>query len=110
MTASYLKSLSAPERAAPGKGAAIGAAVGGLVGNFVSLGVPEDLARHYGALVEQGRFLVLVRAEQDQPEGQARAVLDAAGAVETASYPYQARTEHFPGHIPTEDELPDPDV
>lgn len=100
--------LAAGWLAAAFGGAALGAAAGGLIGNFTSLGVPEDIARHYDELVRSGRYLVLVRAGEGGPEGQARAVLDAAGAIETASYPYQARTEEFPGHVQTGEELSEP--
>ena len=62
-------------------GAATGAAAGGLVGALANLGVGTEHAQAYSDRVEAGDVLVSVHAEED-----ARAILEEAGATETAIY------------------------
>lgn len=60
-------------------GAAVGAAAGGVMGGLIGAGVPEVEAREYEREFNEGRALVLVRA--DQRAGEARDILRRAGGV-----------------------------
>ena len=44
-------------------GAAIGAAAGSLLGALISIGLPEEEARHYQKELEAGRIVVTVKAQ-----------------------------------------------
>lgn len=47
-------------------GSAIGAAAGSLGGALVGLGIPEDEAKVYSDLVDQGYYLVIVEGQDDE--------------------------------------------
>ncbi|MNH74829.1 Stress response protein YsnF [compost metagenome] len=47
-------------------GAAVGAGAGGLVGGLVGLGIPEEEAKEYDTMVNDGRILVMVDAHPTQ--------------------------------------------
>ncbi|USB33735.1 YsnF/AvaK domain-containing protein [Paenibacillus sp. YPG26] len=47
-------------------GAAVGAGAGGLVGGLVGLGIPEEEAKEYDTMVNDGRILVIVDADSAQ--------------------------------------------
>ncbi|HKG21678.1 MAG TPA: hypothetical protein VKC34_07245 [Blastocatellia bacterium] len=61
-------------------GLGAGAAAGGLTGALIGLGVPEHEAKFYNEEIERGGILVGVYAHDDRT-GQARKILDAAGAI-----------------------------
>jgi uncharacterized membrane protein len=44
-------------------GAAIGAAAGGILGALISIGIPEEEARHYKKELEAGRTVITVKAQ-----------------------------------------------
>jgi hypothetical protein len=44
-------------------GAAIGAAAGGLLGALISIGIPEEEARHYQKELEAGRTVITVKTQ-----------------------------------------------
>ncbi len=48
--------------------AALGAVTGGMLGALVTLGVPEELARHYEEEFKAGRTIVTVKTEDQQQE------------------------------------------
>lgn len=85
-------------------GAAVGAASGGLIGAMAEMGVPEDVARRYGEQVSEGRFLVMVVAEEGTREQDARRILTGAGSKDVERYPYQVHTKKFPGDMTYETE------
>ncbi|MDO3410449.1 YsnF/AvaK domain-containing protein [Saccharibacillus sp. CPCC 101409] len=45
-------------------GVAVGAAGGGLVGGLIGLGIPEEEANEYNAMVDEGHILVIVDTEE----------------------------------------------
>ena len=62
-------------------GAGLGAAAGGLIGALTEMGVPEDEARHYEGQVREGKFLVTVRADDDDEADRAEDIMRSQGAV-----------------------------
>ena len=48
--------------------AALGAVTGGMLGALVTLGVPEEQARHYEEEFKAGRTIVTVKTEDQQQE------------------------------------------
>jgi len=60
-------------------GLGAGAAAGGVTGALIGLGVPEHEARFYNEQIEHGGILVGVYTHDDRA-GQARKILEAAGA------------------------------
>lgn len=77
-----------------------GAFLGGIVGALVKHGVPEDVARRYEKQMTEGNQLVMVLAKKGSREETACRLLQEAGSDDVESYPYQARTEQFPGSEP----------
>lgn len=55
-------------------GSGIGAAGGGLVGALIGWGVPEERAKYYNELLEQGRYVILVEGTEAEISG-AEAIL-----------------------------------
>ena len=45
-------------------GAALGAAAGGLLGTLISIGIPEEEARHYQKELEAGHTVITVKAQR----------------------------------------------
>jgi hypothetical protein len=78
-------------------GAATGAALGGWIGSMAELNVPEDVAHRYAQQVSHGNYLVMVLAEQGERQETAERILSETGSTDVANYPYQPRTEQFPG-------------
>jgi len=66
-------------------GAAIGTVAGGLIAAFISMGVPEEEARHYQEAMSRGKTLVVVKAGSRQEV--ARQILAQAGAEEEQTPP-----------------------
>jgi hypothetical protein len=60
-------------------GLGAGAAAGGLTGALIGLGLPEHEAKFYNEAIERGGILVGVYTHDDRA-GQAKKILDAAGA------------------------------
>jgi hypothetical protein len=75
----------------------VGAAAGGWLGAITRIGVPEDVGKRYERQMSEGGWLVMVLAEEGGREQKAMEVLDDTGARAVDSYPYQVRTDHFPG-------------
>ncbi len=78
-------------------GAGVGAAAGGWLGAITQIGVPEDVGERYEQQMAQGGWLVMVLADKGGREQKAMEVLDETGARAVDSYPYQVRTDQFPG-------------
>jgi hypothetical protein len=60
-------------------GLGAGAAAGGVTGALIGLGIPEHEARFFNEQIEHGGILIGVYTHDDRA-GQARRVLEAAGA------------------------------
>lgn len=61
--------------------AGIGALAGSIIGTFVSIGVPEEEARHYQRELENGRTIVTVKATSGYDD--AIAIMRRTGATDT---------------------------
>jgi hypothetical protein len=87
-------------------GAGVGAAAGGWVGAMTRIGVPEDVGQRYERQMSEGGWLVMVLTEKGGREQKAMEILDETGARAVDSYPYQVRTDQFPGDETPFDETP----
>ena len=66
-------------------GLTVGGALGGLVGALVDLGIPEYEARLYDERLKAGAVLLSIHCERLEQFGNAREVLQTAGAEEIAT-------------------------
>ncbi|MEI8234200.1 MAG: hypothetical protein WCH57_05890 [Verrucomicrobiota bacterium] len=66
-------------------GAAVGAAIGGVSGALIGMGIPEYEARRYEARLREGKLLLSVHTEGDEPVERVLQILRTAKAEEIAT-------------------------
>jgi len=66
-------------------GAAAGATVGGIAGALIGMGIPELEAKRYAGKVQSGNILISVHTDSGEEVGQAKRVLETAGAQDVST-------------------------